>query len=428
MVSLVEHLNFLSTGVKEYKGIKKYFSTGSIKEMDYTPEGYFTFSKRPSRANRIVQSGDVLQARMKDTDKGILIDEKLEGQLFSTGFLQLRPFGNTYSNKLLYYFIKSELFLSQKNEYATGSTQEALTDNGAKKIEIPFPPLAEQHRIVAKLDAVMQKVEANKQRVEKIPKLLKRFRQSVLASAVYGKLTNKVEDDTLPKSWKLSHGEDVFEFITSGSRGWAEYYSEKGNLFVRVTNLDYDTIKINTIPSKNKYVTPPKNAEGTRTKVRNNDILISITGDVGMVGLVEENFGEAYINQHVCLARPRSEFYSKYIAYFISAKNGGRKYFEEVKRGATKSGLVLGDIKNLPIPIPPIEEQIEIVNKIEGLFACADKLETRYLKAKSMLDKFPQSILAKAFRGELVPQDPSDEPASELLKRIKEEKEKITRK
>ena len=169
LVKLVEQLNYLPTGVKEFKGTKKYYSTGSIQENEFIPEGEFTYTNRPSRANRRAVIGDVLQARMKATDKGLLIDEKLDGQLFSTGFLQVRPFGNTYNNKLLYYLIKSEIFLSQKNELATGSTQEALTDNGANEIELPLPPLAEQDRIVAKLDAVMQKVESNKQRLEKIP-------------------------------------------------------------------------------------------------------------------------------------------------------------------------------------------------------------------------------------------------------------------
>ncbi|MBK8448497.1 MAG: restriction endonuclease subunit S [Saprospiraceae bacterium] len=160
LVKLVEQLNFLPTGVKEYKGTKKYFSTGSIQENEFTPEGDYTFTNRPSRANRIAEFGDVLQARMKNTAKGIFIDENLEGQLFSTGFLQVRPYGETFSNKLLFYLIKSDLFLTQKNDLATGSTQEALTDNGASEIEIPLPPIAEQHRIVVKLDAVMQKLKA----------------------------------------------------------------------------------------------------------------------------------------------------------------------------------------------------------------------------------------------------------------------------
>lgn len=328
------------------------------------------------------------------------------------------------SNEIDLDYFKNALSSVDKSKIVTGSAQPQITIENLNDLKIPIAPLPEQHRIVAKLDALMQKVESNKQRLDKIPKLLKRFRQSVLADAVCGKLTNKIEDDDIPANWRRLCGKDVFEFITSGSRGWAEYYAEEGKLFIRITNLSYNTIIINTLPSKNKYVNPPKNAEGIRTRVNPNDILISITGDVGMVGLVEPGFEEAFINQHVCLARPKSEFYARYIAYYIAAMNGGRKYFDEVKKGATKSGLVLGDIKELPIPIPPIEEQIQIVKRVEQLFALADKVEARYTKAKAMLDKLPQTILAKAFRGGLVPQDADDEPASVLLERIKEGKEK----
>lgn len=106
LINLVEDLNFLPTGVIKYEGLKKYFSTGSIQDGHNIPEGEFSFENRPSRANREVKLNDVLQARMKNTDKGILIDKQLDGQLFSTGFIQLRPYADTYNSKLLYYLIR----------------------------------------------------------------------------------------------------------------------------------------------------------------------------------------------------------------------------------------------------------------------------------------------------------------------------------
>ncbi len=317
---------------------------------------------------------------------------------------------------LFYYLFSLKKYLL---EIGKGGTQSNISLTVLKNVRIPIPPLPEQQRIVAKLDSLFEKIESNKRRLEKIPQILKRFRQSVLSYAISGKLTNDQLRDELPKGWITISGKDAFEFITSGSRGWAKYYSDRGALFIRVTNLNYETIHIDTNLSKCKFVNPPKKSEGTRTKVKENDILISITGDVGMVGIVTNEFNEAFINQHVCLARPKVGFYAKYIAYFMTAENGGKKYFNEVKKGATKSGLGLDDIKNIPIQLPTLAEQKEIVRRVEQLFAVADKIEFRYNQAKAMLDKLPQSILAKAFRGELVPQDPNDEPASVLLKRIK---------
>ena len=89
--SLVNDLGFAKTGVNKFKNKKKYYSTGSIKGNTFTHEGYYTFENRPSRANREVMEGDILQARMMNTNKIILIDKKLDGSLFSTGFFQFRP-------------------------------------------------------------------------------------------------------------------------------------------------------------------------------------------------------------------------------------------------------------------------------------------------------------------------------------------------
>jgi type I restriction enzyme S subunit len=238
LINLVEDLYFQPTGVFNYDGLKKYFSTGSIQDSNYIPEGEFNFENRPSRANREVKQNDVLQARMKNTDKGILIDKKLDGQLFSTGFIQLRSYADTYNSKLLFYLIKSDFFLNQKNDYATGSTQEALTDDGAKKIEIPLPPIPEQYRIVAKLDALFEKIESNKQRLEKIPKILKRFRQSVLASAVSGKLTEDWrEKNGVVEVWDIVTLEDL---ISEGPQnGMYKPQSAYGNgiMILRIDNF-----------------------------------------------------------------------------------------------------------------------------------------------------------------------------------------------
>ncbi|MDF1590411.1 MAG: restriction endonuclease subunit S, partial [Desulfobacterales bacterium] len=99
-------------------------------------------------------------------------------------------------------------------------------------------------------------------------------------------------------------------------------------------------------------------------------------------------------------------------------------FFANASQTVNLASINMTTLANVPVPIPPFEEQNEIVRRVEALFKTADQVEARYKKAKSQVDKLTQSILAKAFRGELVPQDPNDEPASELLKRIKAEKAK----
>jgi type I restriction enzyme S subunit len=194
--------------------------------------------------------------------------------------------------------------------------------------------------------------------------------------------------------------DSLLEFVTSGSRGWARYYTDSGPSFLRVGNLDHDSIQLDL--SRVQRVSPPKGAETARTAVQPGDILISVTADVGMIGLAPPSLGEAYVNQHVVIARPRAGVSPAYLAWFFASASG-QAQFEELQRGATKKGLGLDDIRAVDVALPPLAEQHEIVRRVEALFAFADAIERRVAAAKARADRLRQSVLAKAFRGELVP-------------------------
>lgn len=428
LINLVEDLNFQPTGVLKYEGLKKYFSTGSIQDSNYIPEGEFNFENRPSRANREVKLNDVLQARMKNTDKGILINKKLDGQLFSTGFIQLRSYAETYNSKLLYYLIKSDFFLNQKNDYATGSTQEALTDDGAKKIVIPLPPLPEQHRIVAKLDALFEKIESNKQRLEKIPKILKRFRQSVLSAAVNGKLTEEWrEKNGIVEEWKevdlssvLPKG-GIFDG-PFGSNLKTDDYKDKGIRVIRLENIGH----LRFIHEKETFINKEKYQTLIKHTVGEGDIIFSsfISEEIRTCILPKLSTKAIAKADCFCIRPDATKIDKLFLLYTLISIRSYEQLVMNI-HGATRPRINTTQLKTLQIFLPKLEEQKEIVRRVEQLFAFADKIEARYTKAKAMLDKLPQSILAKAFRGELVAQDPNDEPASVLLERIKAEKEKL---
>jgi type I restriction enzyme S subunit len=123
--------------------------------------------------------------------------------------------------------------------------------------------------------------------------------------------------------------------------------------------------------------------------------------------------------------RPNLKKINPQYLYWVLSNSNTKAFLEGEAKGSTMSNLNLNIVRNIPFPLPSLEEQKKIVKQVEQLFVFADKIEARYTKAKIMLDKLPQSILAKAFRGELVAQDPNDEPASVLLERIKLEKEKL---
>ena len=193
----------------------------------------------------------------------------------------------------------------------------------------------------------------------------------------------------LPSGWEWVTGKKLFSFVTSGSRGWAEYYSNDGPIFLRIGNLDYRTTALDL--SSVQRVRPPANAEGTRTKVQAGDVLISITGDTGMVGVAPDDLGEAYINQHIALARPDRAAFPQFVGWALVAPSLlGR--LQRAQRGI-KNSLGLGDIGSLSIPLPPLAEQKRIVAKVDQLMALCDDLEAKQTKKRDLATQSTHSAL-----------------------------------
>lgn len=189
-ISLVD-LNYLKTGVDEYDGRKDYYSTGSIQDDSVIPEGSYSYTDRPSRANRVCQIGDVIQARMKNTDKAVLINDNLNDQLFSTGFFQIRTDSITILPKYVFYYFKSIVFLNQKDLNCSGSTQSALNDKSAKNLTVPIAPIPIQKKIVTKIEKLFSKLNKGIADLTKAQDQLKVYRQAVLKKAFEGGLTKK---------------------------------------------------------------------------------------------------------------------------------------------------------------------------------------------------------------------------------------------
>lgn len=252
-ISLVDDFIYVPTGVENYEGKKPYYSTGSIKTQANTVEGEYSSIDRPSRANRIAKKGDVLQARMKDTNKALIIDQGLDGALFSTGFFQVRPYNNTYSSKLLYYYLFSNSFLNEKNDLCSGSTQSALNDLQAKKLYIPLPPLAEQHRIVDKIESLFSELDSSVKNLKTAKEQLKYYHQSVLKSAFEGKLTATWRETNADR---LETAETLVQWIKTERE---EAYEEKLTEWkktVKMSEMDVTMGKKTSKPTKHKELQP----------------------------------------------------------------------------------------------------------------------------------------------------------------------------
>jgi type I restriction enzyme, S subunit len=162
----------------------------------------------------------------------------------------------------------------------------------------------------------------------------------------------------LPSGWAQTTTDALFTFVTSGSRGWARYYADEGAAFIRIGNLRRTSITPDLTDIQR--VSLPERVEGIRTKVASNDILISITADLGRVALMTDIKETYYINQHVALARPVTGIDSRYLAWFLSSDKVQRQWGDR-QRGVTRLGLGLEDIRSVLVPIPPRPEQDRIV-------------------------------------------------------------------
>ncbi|WP_215755490.1 restriction endonuclease subunit S [Acetobacter sp. P5B1] len=163
----------------------------------------------------------------------------------------------------------------------------------------------------------------------------------------------------LPEGWKYSNLGEFASNITSGSRDWAQYYSDTGDKFVRMTNLARDGVKISE--NDMKFVSIPHDStDGKRTALKNGDILISITAELGKIGLVPNGFGTAFINQHLALVRLKTATASStFVAYALSSKKLNQK-MNSLNDAGAKAGLNLSTIRSFPILLPPLPEQKKI--------------------------------------------------------------------
>lgn len=363
-----------------------------------------------------IKTGDVLI--VKDgatTGKTSFVDKTFP---FDKAFVNEHVFicrcSSELNSKFIFYKLWSKDGKDKILANFKGSAQGGINSGFISNTLIPLPPLPEQHRIVAKLDAVMQKVESNKQRLDKIPKLLKRFRQSVLAAAVNN---DGAEEITRNVCKEIQIG-------PFGTQLHRHEYISNGIPLVNPTHIQSGEI----IPDMDLTITKTKFNELPNYHLKTGDVIMGRRGEMARCALVGEKENGWLCGTGSLFFRPNLKKINPQYLYWVLSNTNTKAFLEGEAKGSTMSNLNLNIVRNIPFPLPSLEEQKKIVKQVEQLFAFADKIEARYAKAKTMLDKLPQSILAKAFRGELVAQDPSDEPASVLLERILKEKEKLAAK
>jgi type I restriction enzyme S subunit len=231
---------------------------------------------------------------------------------------------------------------------AYGGAQPHISQAYVKELKIPLPPLDQQKKIASILDVA----DAYRQKTKALISKYDELTQSLFLDMFGDPVKN-------PKGLIEKPLGDILSFLTSGSRGWAKYYSTEGDVFLRIQNIGYNQLKTKELT----YVNAPASTESKRTRVQTGDIVISITADLGRTAVIPEDFPVAYINQHLAILRLNSENNPYYLSAYIASK-AGQSLFRSLDKGGVKAGLNFSDLKSYKVLCPPTIFQNQFAERI----------------------------------------------------------------
>lgn len=283
---------------------------------------------------------------------------------------------NLYLDSRYFYYFMCNVDLQR---YSESTAVPSVRKSRIAEIEIPLPSLEEQRHIAAILDKVTDLIAQRRAQLDKLDLLVKsRFVE------MFG---DPVEDPFSYPKKKLS---EYIEFLTSGSRGWSQYFSDEGEYFITIKNVKNCAITLDNM----QHIKAPDNAEALRTRVQEGDLLISITADLGRTGVVTKEIAEhgAYINQHLtCIRLTKEKVLPLYVAYYLESP-AGKSQFAAKNQNGVKAGLNFNAINSLEIMIPPIDKQrafISYVATVNGLaLSVMNGLQKLEMLKKSLMQEY----------------------------------------
>lgn len=345
----------------------------------------------------------------------------------STEFHVFRSKGSVIPN-FLWYFIRQQSFRDNARKVMTGAVgQQRVPAEYLKAHPFLLPPLAEQERIAAKIDSLTARITRARASLDSIPVLLARYKSAILELAFSGKLTadlRKAEVNDvcgLPDGWvmrQLGEISDIQSGIQVGKRRSSDQFLVEVP-YLRVANVQRGWLNLDEV--KKIYVTPE---EKTRLLLQEGDVLMNEGGDRDKLGrgwIWSAELPECIHQNHVFRIRIHPNILPPaYVSHF-SNERGQQYFFDEGTQTTNLASISKRKVAALPIPVPPHEEALEIVRRIENVFAWIDRISSSQGSAFSLLSRLETAISSKAFCGELLSQDANDEPAAILLERTNTE-------
>jgi type I restriction enzyme, S subunit len=450
-----------------------YVSTGvpTVRTTDMDARGRINLKEAPRVALTAaalekfgLRDGDLLVTRTGTIGRCALYHRDVGPAIPSAYLIRFRMHLDLVDPRFAFLFLQSPSGQSQLGMGTTSVTQPNVNARTIGAFVFPLPSLAEQRRIVEKVEALLAEVNTARARLAKIPPILKRFRQSTLSAACSGRLTEEwrgaqpvveqagsiadqlrrlheaagkrkgnaaeptedvhvLEADSIPESWALVELERLCEPgrpITYGILKPGPN-TPGGVPYVRVADFPGDLLNTSGV----KRTTQAIANDFRRSTLMEGDILLSIRGTYGRVCRVPVELVGGNITQDTARLSVHPLVNPAYVERYLRSPSAQSR-LKAAAKGVAVHGVNIGDVRALQVELPSGAEQQEIVRRVDALFAVADAIEARVAIATARADKLTQSVLAKAFRGELVPTEADlahqegheYEPASALLERL----------
>ncbi|ABS66344.1 restriction modification system DNA specificity domain [Xanthobacter versatilis] len=378
-----------------------YISRG---RRDLSEKGY-----RESAA-RLLPKGTVLFSSRAPVGYCAIASENVST---NQGFKSFILKGDISPEYVRHYLLGSTEYAESK---ASGTTFKELSGSRATELALPLPPLPEQRRIVAKIDSLTAKSRRARDHLEHIPRLVEKYKQAILAAAFDGRLTELSPHD-------IVHPElgELIEFGPQNGLYLPKDRYGEGTPILRIQNYGFNFIDEPT----NWHRVTVSDAIAAQFAMSDGDLIINRVNSPSHLGksmVVTKAMAGAIFESNMMRIRLNALAEPKFVQLYLSSSQGRGSLTKDAKWAVNQASINQGDVSRTPVPLPGLSDQIAVLDRIETAFAWIDRLAAEATSARTLIDRLDQAVLAKAFRGELVPQDPADEPASVLLERIRAER------
>lgn len=340
-----------------------------------TEEDYKKINKRSK-----VDQGDIIMPMIGTVGQPVIVDLDVQFAIKNVALIKF-PDKSSVLNTYIKFLLESDYFDRTVYSKIRGGTQKFLSLNDIRMLKIPLPPINKQNKIVMDLSSLNSLISKRRQQLASLDLLVKARFVEMFGDPVSNS-----------KSYPVYQLSKYIEFLTSGSRGWAQYCTDNGTeWFITIKNVKDCHILVDNM----QPIDAPNNAEAKRTKVQEGDLLISITADLGRTGVVTKEIAEhgAYINQHLTCIRLNTEVVNPlYVAHFMES-SAGKEQFKSKNQSAVKAGLNFNSINSLRITVPPMKIQNEFVNFVSRV----DKAKFAAQKSLQELETLKKSLMQQYF-------------------------------